>query len=56
MNYENKVKTELNKQGRKLQWLSTQLNIHRKTLWMKLTGKTLTEEEKGKINSLLNIK
>ncbi len=53
MTFKQKVRNELTKQGRKNIWLAEQMGMHRKTLWEKLKNKTLSNEEKAKILSLL---
>ncbi len=54
MTFKQKVRLNLTKQGRKNQWLADQVGIHRKTLWMKLKEKTLSEEEQEAIKKALN--
>lgn len=54
MTYKTKLNKMIAKSGRKRLWLSAQLEMDRVTFWRKANGDTFTDDEKLKINNLLN--
>lgn len=55
MTFKQKVRAKLSKDGRKNQWLADQMEMHRKTLWLKLKENSLTPQEKEKISVILQL-
>ena len=54
MNYKTRLNKMIAKSGRKRIWLSGQLRMSRTTFWRRVQVDELTDEEKQRIETLLN--